>query len=105
MHDVPKSDGSEPLREPPSLVRFAGLVLNVDARTLERESGEVIRLTRGEFALLRVFVTRPGRVVSRDVLLDARLTGASSRSTAASTCWSGSCAARSSLIQKNLASS
>ena len=71
MHDVPKSDGSEPLREPPSLVRFAGLVLNLDARTLERESGEVIRLTRGEFALLRVFVTRPGRVVSRDVLLDA----------------------------------
>ena len=35
MHNVPKSDGSEPLREPPSLVRFAGLVLNVDARTLD----------------------------------------------------------------------
>ena len=71
MRDAPKSDGSEPLREPPSLVRFAGLVLNVDARTLERESGEAIRLTRGEFALLRVFVTRPGRVVSRDALLAA----------------------------------
>ena len=28
-------------------------------------------LTRGEFALLRVFVTRPGRVLSRDALLDA----------------------------------
>ena len=66
-------------------MRFAGLVLNVDARTLERESGEEIRLTRGEFALLRVFVTRPGRVVSRDALLDAWLTGASSCSTAAST--------------------
>ena len=70
MHDVPKSDGSEPLREPPSLVRFAG-PSSILMPTLERESGEAIRLTRGEFALLRVFVTRPGRVVSRDALLDA----------------------------------
>src|SRR4029077_12093870 len=30
-----------------------------------------IPLTRGEFALLRIFVTRPGRVISRDTLLDA----------------------------------
>jgi probable HAF family extracellular repeat protein len=28
-------------------------------------------LTRGEFALLRVFVTRPGRVLSRDMVLNA----------------------------------
>jgi DNA-binding response OmpR family regulator len=28
-------------------------------------------LTRGEFAVLRMFVTRPGRVISRDTLLDA----------------------------------
>jgi adenylate cyclase len=52
-------------------VRFAGLVLDLDACTLARESGEAIPLTRGEFTLLRVFVTRPGRVVSRDTLLDA----------------------------------
>ncbi len=36
-----------------------------------RETGEVLALTRGEFALLRVFVTRPGKVLSRDALLDA----------------------------------
>ena len=71
MRDAPESEGLRPPREALSLVRFAGLVLDLDARTLARESGEAIPLTRGEFAILRVFVTRPGRVVSRDTLLDA----------------------------------
>ena len=52
-------------------MRFAGLVLNLDACMLARDPGEAISLTRGEFALLRMFVTRPGRVISRDTLLDA----------------------------------
>jgi TolB-like protein/DNA-binding winged helix-turn-helix (wHTH) protein/cytochrome c-type biogenesis protein CcmH/NrfG len=52
-------------------LRFAGLVLDLDACTLARESGDAITLTRGELALLRVFVTRPGRVLSRDTLLNA----------------------------------
>lgn len=52
-------------------MRFASLVLDLDACTLARQSGEAIPLTRGEFTLLRVFVTRPGRVVGRDALLDA----------------------------------
>ena len=38
---------------------------------MKRESGEAIALTRGEFALLREFVRRPGRALSRDFLLDA----------------------------------
>jgi adenylate cyclase len=71
MRDVPEADGLRPLGEGVSPVRFAGLVLDLDACTLSRESGETIPLTRGEFALLRVFVTRPGRVISRDTLLDA----------------------------------
>jgi two-component system, OmpR family, response regulator len=68
MRDVPELDGLKP---PSAPVSFAGLVLDLDACTIARESGEAISLTRGEFALLRVFVTRPGRVVSRDTLLDA----------------------------------
>jgi TolB-like protein/DNA-binding winged helix-turn-helix (wHTH) protein/Flp pilus assembly protein TadD len=71
MRDVPKVDGLRFPREAAPLVCFAGLILNLDARTLARESGEAIPLTRGEFALLRMFVTRPGRVLSRDTLLDA----------------------------------
>jgi class 3 adenylate cyclase len=71
MGDVPVADGLEPLGEAVSLVRFAGLVFDIDASALARESGETIRLTRGELAILHVFVTRPGRVLSRDTLLDA----------------------------------
>src|SRR5271168_2643351 len=71
MGDVPEAYGLKPSGEASSPVRFAGLVLNLDASTLARDSGDAIPLTRGEFALLRVFVTRAGRVVSRDTLLDA----------------------------------
>jgi adenylate cyclase len=71
VRDVPESDGPEPLPAAAPPVRFAGLVLDLDACTLARKSGEAIPLTRGEFTLLRVFVTRPGRVVGRDTLLDA----------------------------------
>ena len=38
---------------------------------LARDTGDAITLTRGEFALLRAFVARPDRVLSRDALLDA----------------------------------
>ena len=50
---------------------FEGFILDLDASTLARESGEAIPLTRGELALLRFFVSHPGRVLSRDLLLDA----------------------------------
>jgi TolB-like protein len=50
---------------------FASFVLDLEACMLARASGEAIPLTRGEFALLRMFVARPGRVISRDALLDA----------------------------------
>jgi TolB-like protein len=71
MRDAAGSDGVQPLREAASLVRFAGLVLSLDACMLARDSGDAIPLTRGEFAVLRMFVARPGRVISRDTLLDA----------------------------------
>jgi adenylate cyclase len=71
MRDVPEAGGLKLPGEASSPVRFAGLVLDLDACTLARESGEAIPLTRGELMLLRVFVTKPGRVISRDTLLDA----------------------------------
>jgi class 3 adenylate cyclase len=71
MGDDPEADGLKPPGEARSLLRFAGLIVDLDALTLAREAGEAIPLTRGEFAILRVFVTRPGRVISRDTLLDA----------------------------------
>jgi DNA-binding winged helix-turn-helix (wHTH) protein len=71
MVDATRFDAVTPLREAPSLVRFAGLVLDLDACMLARESGEAISLTRGESAVLKMFVARPGRVISRDSLLNA----------------------------------
>ena len=70
MRDAP-GIAVEPLRETSPLVRFAALVLSLDACRLARDSGEAIPLTRGEFALLRMFVAKPGRVINRDTLLDA----------------------------------
>jgi TolB-like protein/DNA-binding winged helix-turn-helix (wHTH) protein/Tfp pilus assembly protein PilF len=71
MRDAAGFDGVKPSPGVTLPVRFAGFVLNLDACTLARESGEAIPLTRGERALLRMFVARPGRVISRDALLDA----------------------------------
>ena len=69
--DAASKAGTSPQDEARGTFAFAGLVLDLDACTLQRESGEAIALTRGEFALLREFVRRPGRVLSRDFLLDA----------------------------------
>jgi TolB-like protein len=71
VRDVSEFDVAKPSREASSFVRFAGLVFDLDACLLARESGETIPLTRGEFVLLRTFVAKPGRVVSRDALLEA----------------------------------
>ena len=74
MQDVPQERldaEAPPSGEAMAPVRFAGLVLDLSACTLVRESGEAIPLTRGEFRLLRLFVSRPGRVLSRDAILEA----------------------------------
>jgi DNA-binding response OmpR family regulator len=71
MRDAVGFDGLTSLPEVTLPLRFAGLILNLDACTLVRDSGDAILLTRGEFALLKMFATRPGRAVSRDRLLDS----------------------------------
>jgi len=74
MQDVPQErTGADapPSGEAMSPFCFGGLVFDLGACTLARESGEAIALTRGEFRLLRLFVSRPGRVLSRDAILEA----------------------------------
>jgi TolB-like protein/Flp pilus assembly protein TadD len=61
--------GSLPPRTAP--VRFAVFTLDVDGCSLSKAEGGDIPLTRSEFTLLREFVRHPGRVLSRDYLLDA----------------------------------
>jgi DNA-binding winged helix-turn-helix (wHTH) protein len=64
-------EGVTPSGETRVHVRFAGLILDPDACTVLRDTGQTMPLTRGEFALLRFFVKHPGRVLSRDTLLEA----------------------------------
>jgi TolB-like protein/DNA-binding winged helix-turn-helix (wHTH) protein len=71
MQDRVSAQGSEQPEFVPGLLRFRGLALDLDACTLTRETGQAIALTRTEFALLRFMSRRPGRVLSRDTLLDA----------------------------------
>ena len=68
MRNVPEADGLKPLPEAASLVRPRSRFRRPHACPRKWRGDP---LTRGELALLRVFVTRPGRVVSRDTLLDA----------------------------------
>jgi adenylate cyclase len=52
-------------------VRFGDFTLDLDGCSLSNADGGDIALSRGEFALLREFIRHPGRVLSRQYLLDA----------------------------------
>ena len=52
-------------------LRFAGWALDTAARTLTSPLQRDVALTSGEFDLLNTFVKHPGRVLSRDFLLEA----------------------------------
>jgi len=49
---------------------FAGWRLDLLRRELTRPDGRAVALSAGEFALLRAFAERPGRVLTRDQLLE-----------------------------------
>ncbi len=51
-------------------VYFANWCLDLNSRKLTDPSGNSVALSGGEFELLEVFVTHPGRVLNRDQLLD-----------------------------------
>jgi two-component system, OmpR family, response regulator len=62
--------GREPEAPRGDAVRFAGFRLDLARRELNDPEGVVIPLSTGEFRLLRAFVERPQRVLTRDQLLD-----------------------------------
>jgi adenylate cyclase len=61
-------DGHSP--EPETLA-FDGFTIDLAGRSMRDCRGSEVPLTRSEFALLVAFVRNPGRVLSRDQLLDA----------------------------------
>ncbi len=62
---VAEADAPEPA------LRFDRYRLDIAGAALTDETGQAVPLTRGEFSLLREFVRRPGRVLSRDQLLNS----------------------------------
>ena len=54
----------------PDKLRFAGWQLDTAARSLRNPQGDEVALTGGEFDLLQAFARHPGRVLSRDFLLE-----------------------------------
>jgi len=54
----------------PRVYRFAGFTAEPHLRRATAPDGEAIELTGAEFDLLMVFLDRPGRVLSREQLLD-----------------------------------
>jgi two-component system OmpR family response regulator len=55
---------------PSEVFRFAGFAAERRARRVTTEGGAEVVLTSAEFDLLMAFLERPGRVLSRDQLLD-----------------------------------
>ncbi|MFM9940549.1 MAG: response regulator [Hyphomicrobiaceae bacterium] len=51
-------------------LRLGDLVIDLDARSVANPEQGALALTSAEFDLLECFVTRPGRVLSRDQLMD-----------------------------------
>ncbi|MGP9822669.1 response regulator [Salinarimonas sp. NSM] len=65
---APRAPPPEPAQG--ALVRFHGFTLDPECRRLLAPSGEEVRLTGGEYALLTVFLEHAGRVLDRDRLMD-----------------------------------
>ena len=60
----------EPGQSRSDIFRFAGFKLDCARRELLDSDGVLVALSTGEFRLLRAFVERPERVLSRDQLLE-----------------------------------
>lgn len=55
----------------PRAYRFAGWTLNLNTRRLVAPDEHVVALTNAEFNLLVVFLSTPGRIISREKLLES----------------------------------
>ena len=65
-----KSSGSGPQTNGSRILTVEHLSVNLDGRTVREIDGDEIVLTSAEFDLFECFLTRPGRVLSRDQLMD-----------------------------------
>jgi DNA-binding response OmpR family regulator/class 3 adenylate cyclase len=69
----PQHSVEEKASKPAEMMRFDGFTIDLAGRSLLDGNGSEVPLTRSEFALLVALARHPGRVLSRDQLLDAAL--------------------------------
>lgn len=62
--------GTSPAAESATVTTFEGWRLDHERRRLWNPLGIEVALSTGEFDMLHVFVTHPGRVLTRDMLMD-----------------------------------
>lgn len=67
---VEKTPGSKAPTTSARRIRFGGMVLDLDARTLFDTAGAPIDLTAMELDLLAILATRPGRALSRAQIIE-----------------------------------
>ncbi|NWJ27143.1 response regulator transcription factor [Rhizobium sp. Td3] len=65
-----RSGAQEPAAPGANVYSFADFFADPEQRSVIRTNGEKIDLTGAEFDLLKVFLDRPGRLLSRDQILD-----------------------------------
>jgi DNA-binding winged helix-turn-helix (wHTH) protein len=70
-HVLPPGNGTQPIGTPRRHLDFGSFALDLDGRILIDPSGREVELRRREFDLLQTFARSPGRVMSRETLLDA----------------------------------
>ena len=56
---------------PEPTLRIGGATIDLDAMSVRKDSGETFTLTPKENSLLKYFAERPGKVISRETLLEA----------------------------------
>ncbi len=59
-----------PVKPPGRMYHFGGHRLDADKRTITLADGKTLKLTAGEFRLLKIFLDSPGRLFDRETLLD-----------------------------------
>src|SRR6516164_9292785 len=69
----PSSSAEDAAPRVPEMCSFDGFTIDLAGRSLRDCGGGEVMLTRAEFALVVAFIHAPGRVLSRDQLLDAAL--------------------------------
>ncbi len=65
-----RTDAARMFDKSETVKKFSGWTLDMDKRSLESPDGDDVRLTRGEFELLAALSFHPGRVMTRENLLD-----------------------------------